>query len=91
MRPALAQGAPDDNYPDAMASPEESLTRKEQEAEFMRILGQLAPTHRSVLLLHFIEDFSLEEIAAITQTPLGTVKSRLHYAKKTLRTLLNPT
>jgi RNA polymerase sigma-70 factor (ECF subfamily) len=41
-----------------------------------------------VLLLHFIEDSSLEEIGAITRTPLGTVKSRLHYAKRTLRTLL---
>jgi RNA polymerase sigma-70 factor (ECF subfamily) len=41
-----------------------------------------------VLLLHFVEDFSLEEIASITETQLGTVKSRLHYAKKTLRKLL---
>jgi RNA polymerase sigma-70 factor, ECF subfamily len=81
----------DDDYPDLVAGPEEALIRKEQEAEFMRILGQLVPAHRSVLLLHFIEDFSLEEIAAITQTPLGTVKSRLHYAKKTLRTLLKET
>jgi RNA polymerase sigma-70 factor (ECF subfamily) len=41
-----------------------------------------------VVLLHFIEDFSLEEIGAITCTPIGTVKSRLHYAKQTLRNLL---
>ena len=42
----------------------------------------------TVLLLHFIEDFSLEEIAGITGAPLGTVKSRLHYAKSALRELL---
>jgi len=80
-----------DDYPDAVAGPEETLIRKEQEAEFMRILEQLAPPHRSVLLLHFIEDFSLEEIAAITETRLGTVKSRLHYAKKAFKKLLDPT
>jgi len=44
-----------------------------------------------VLLLHFIEEFSLDEIADITGTNLGTVKSRLHYAKKALRRLLQET
>jgi len=78
----------DDDYPDAVAGPEELLIRKEQEAAFVKILEQLAPVHRSVLLLHFIEDFSLEEIAAITETRVGTVKSRLHYARKAFKKLL---
>jgi RNA polymerase sigma-70 factor (ECF subfamily) len=43
---------------------------------------------RSVLLLHFVEDFSIEEISAITGTNPGTVKSRMHYAKRSLRKLL---
>lgn len=86
----ISIGPDDDNHPDTMAGPEELLIRKEQEDEFMRIIEQLAPAHRSVLLLHFIEDFSLEEIAAITETPVGTVKSRLHYAKKAFRKLLDP-
>ena len=68
--------------------PDDLLIRREQEAEFMNLLNQLPPPQRSVLLLHFVEDFSLEEIARITETPLGTVKSRLHYAKKSLRKLL---
>lgn len=67
--------------------PDDWLIRREQEAEFMKLLGQLPLPHRSVLLLHFIEDFSLEEIARITETQIGTVKSRLHYAKKSLRKL----
>ncbi len=78
----------EEEFPDSSTNPEEILIRKEQEAEFMKILDQLAPAHRSVLLLHFIEDFSLEEIAAVTGTQLGTVKSRLHYAKKSLKKLL---
>ena len=54
----------------------------------MQSLNQLPLPQRSVVVLHFVEDFSLEEIAAITGAQLGTVKSRLHYAKKALRKLL---
>ena len=54
----------------------------------MKALSGLSLPHRAVLLLHFVEDFSLEEIARITNTQLGTVKSRLHYARKALKTLL---
>jgi RNA polymerase sigma-70 factor, ECF subfamily len=68
--------------------PDELLIRQEQEVLFMKLLNQLPLPQRSVLLLHFVEDFSLGEIARITETQLGTVKSRLHYAKKTLRKLL---
>jgi len=77
-----------DDFPDAAAGPAEALISKEQEAEFMKILGQLSLPHRAVLLLHFVEDFSIEEIAAITGARPGTVKSRLHYAKDALRKLL---
>ena len=61
------------------------LVRKEESARFLALLDQLPPPHRTALTLHFLEDFSLEEIAAITGVPLGTVKSRLHFAKRTLR------
>jgi len=68
--------------------PRELLIREEQQAEFMQALNQLPPPQRSALLLHFIEDFPLEEIARITGVSVGTVKSRLHYGKKALRELL---
>jgi RNA polymerase sigma-70 factor, ECF subfamily len=73
---------------DMETGPDELLLQREQESEFMRFIEQLPPPQRSVLLLHFIEDFSLEEIAGITEVPLGTVKSRLHHAKRTLRKLV---
>jgi RNA polymerase sigma-70 factor (ECF subfamily) len=69
-------------------SPDDLLIQREQEAEFMNLLDQLPLPQRSVLLLHFVEDFSLEEIAGITGVVVGTVKSRLHYAKRALRKLL---
>ena len=74
--------------PGADDDPREMLIREEQEAEFMQALNQLPPPQWSALLLHFVEDFSLEEIARITGASLGTVKSRLHYGKKALRDLL---
>jgi RNA polymerase sigma-70 factor, ECF subfamily len=83
MRDEIAESPPDlDDGPDQW------LIRREQEAEFMSLLNELPVPQRSVLLLHFVEDFSLEQIAEITATPLGTVKSRLHYAKRALRKIL---
>ena len=76
---------------DVDSSPDEVLIRREQEAAFLTLLNQLPLPQRSVLLLYFVEDFSLEEIAEITEASLGTVKSRMHYAKKALRKLLEET
>ncbi len=70
------------------SDPRELLIRAEQEARFMKLLNELPLPQRSALLLHFVEDFSLEEIAGITGVSLGTVKSRVHHAKRALRQLL---
>ena len=76
---------------DLESSPDDLLLRREQEAEFLLLLDQLPLPQRTALLLHFMEDFSLEEIARITGTSLGTIKSRIHYGKRTLRKLLQET
>jgi RNA polymerase sigma-70 factor (ECF subfamily) len=75
--------------PDAFENrPDELLIRQEQEAGFMKLLNQLPLPQRAVLLLHIVENFSLEEIARITNAPLGTVKSRLFHARRALRKLV---
>ena len=48
----------------------------------------LSPASRAVLVLHFQEEMQLDEVAAVLEIPLGTVKSRLAYGLKTLRQYL---
>lgn len=48
-------------------------------------LDALSPEHREVLMLCFFEEMSYEEIARVTNTTLGTVRSRIHYAKRALK------
>lgn len=51
-------------------------------------LQKLSPKHRTVVVLHEIEGLSHAEIAEITQVSVGTVRSRLHYAKQQLQSHL---
>jgi RNA polymerase sigma-70 factor, ECF subfamily len=51
-------------------------------------LDTLAPDHREALLLQFVEDLSYQEIAQVMGCQLGTVRSRIHYAKCELRAVL---
>jgi RNA polymerase sigma-70 factor (ECF subfamily) len=53
--------------------------------DFERITSMLPDGQREVVLLRFGLDFRLDEIAAALDIPVGTVKSRLHNALKTLR------
>src|SRR6266404_1885859 len=54
-------------------------------------MGELPPEQREVLLLRFLEEMSYENIARVVGDPVGTVRSRLHYAKRALRTILERT
>jgi RNA polymerase sigma-70 factor (ECF subfamily) len=60
----------------------------EDAASLHAALDSLAAEHREVLLLRFIEEMSYEDIARVTGCPVGTVRSRLHYAKRALRDVL---
>jgi len=50
-----------------------------------QVLSILPETHRETLLMRFVDDMSLEEIATALGIPLGAVKSRLHNALEILR------
>jgi RNA polymerase sigma-70 factor (ECF subfamily) len=69
---------------------EESFSVEETE-RIHAALDELPHDQREVLLLRYIEDMTYEEIARVTHCQLGTVRSRLHYAKRALRRLLERT
>ena len=51
-------------------------------------LDRLELKHREALTLHFLEDFSIAEIATVVGCPEGTVKSRIYHAKKEMKEIL---
>ena len=55
------------------------------------LVSELPPAQREVIWLRFGLEFRLEEIAVAMEIPLGTVKSRLHNALKSLRSAAEPT
>jgi RNA polymerase sigma-70 factor (ECF subfamily) len=67
---------------------EEDDFTAEDAAAVHAALDHLSPEHREVLLLRFMEEMSYEDIARVTGCPLGTVRSRLSYAKRGLRRAL---
>jgi len=64
------------------------LEALENAALVHRSLERLSPPHREVLTLRFLEGLDHSEIAEVVGCGIGTVKSRLHYAKRELRTQL---
>ena len=74
--------------PELPEEPDTWLIRTEDESRFMDLLGRLPENHRAVLVLYFLEEFSLEQIGQVLRVPVGTVKSRLHHAKQNLRRLM---
>ena len=68
-----------------MQLPEDIMISKEEYERLMKALSSLDTKHRSVLVLRFFNELSYDEIASVVGISLGTVKSRIHYALKTLR------
>ena len=74
-------GPPADSRGDPWGGPRDESPR----AELASALRGLPAEQRETLLMRFVDDMTLQEIADALNIPLGTVKSRLHHALKTLR------
>ena len=70
------------------ALPSEHMEQQEIRAQIDRAIGQLSPEHRAVILMKEIEDMQYHEIAEALGCSIGTVMSRLFYARKKLQNLL---
>lgn len=74
-----------DDIPEPAASqgnPEARVLESEKRKAIWQAIQQLDFDHRTVVVLHYYQDCSVAEIAAILEIPRGTVKSRLHTARR---------
>jgi len=74
--------------PKADALPSENLEQREIRAEIDKAIAQLSPEHRAVILMKEIDGMQYHEIAESLGCSIGTVMSRLFYARKKLQNLL---
>lgn len=81
-RPPDLQLLPDDGAID------DSITTVADRDQIERGFRNLSVDHRAVVVLHYYRDLTLTEIADALSVPVGTVRSRLHYARRSLRAAL---
>ena len=83
----------EDAIDETVTSDEGSPANLAELAELRRVVlaavDLLGPKHRLVVVLHYLNGLNLAEIAQVVDCPIGTVKSRLHYALRRLRTHLS--
>ncbi len=74
--------------PSGGESPADSMSHGELRMKIQTALGKLSPEHREVVLLKDVQGLSYKEIAEAMSSTLGTVMSRLFYARQKLQALL---
>lgn len=65
--------------------PEDEVESMELQGIIQREISRLPEKYRSVIVLKYIEELSLNEISEILDMPLGTVKTRIHRGREALR------
>lgn len=75
---------------DNKSSPEHLVLDAQKKSLVQEAMNKLSDNHRMVLHFHYQQDLSVQEIAEILDIPIGSVKSRLHYARIQLKELLSP-
>lgn len=65
--------------------PEEEVQNMELQTIIEREIASLPPKYRGIIMLRYLEEFSLQEISEILDIPLGTVKTRIHRGREALR------
>ncbi len=81
-------GGVERQMPIVTANPTAGLERAELRQRIDRALSQLSHEHRTVLVLHEFEELEYKEIAKVMGCSIGTVMSRLFYARRKLAALL---
>jgi len=76
----------DDRHPD----PVDAVAQREIQFRVQSALNTLDPDEATIILLRDMQDVPYEEVARMLDVPVGTVKSRLHRARQTLKAKLMP-
>ena len=88
-RKGLVISTLEDATEEVMQSEDRSPSSLAELAELRRVvltaIDTLGPKHKVVVVLHYLNGLNLAEIAQVVDCPIGTVKSRLHYALRRLR------
>lgn len=78
----------EESFREDQPSPEEQAQVKDERRWVRQGMQSLSPEHRAVLELIFYQELTLNEVAQVLNIPVGTVKSRLSYARTHLRGVL---
>ena len=81
----LFQGALEQLKMPEYRNPENVMEKKEQQSTLQRAIGNLPDSQRAVIVLYYLEDLSVSEIAYALNIAEGTVKSRLYHARKKVK------
>jgi len=81
-------GGAERQMPVVTVNPTEGLERAELRKRIDQALGQLSHEHRTVMVLHEFEEMEYKEIARTMGCSIGTVMSRLFYARRKMAALL---
>ncbi len=81
-------GGVERQMPTVAINPTEGLERSELRRRIDEALGKLSYEHRTVLILHEFEDLEYKEIAKRMECSIGTVMSRLFYARRKMANLM---
>lgn len=87
-RASAEEDASEVEFPDREPDALERLVRRDRDSRVREALGTLEPVRRLTILLREVEGLSYEEIAEMTEVPVGTVRSRLARARADLRAAL---
>ena len=79
----------DVEYSSPAARPEEEVIRHTNQQRVRQAIAQLPESARTTLTLREFEQLSYKEISEVLQIPIGTVMSRLNYARQSLKKLLS--
>jgi len=77
-----------DEIPEREAAANDDDFSPDDAEQIHHALNKLTVEHREVLLLRFVEDMNYQQIAAVVGCEIGTVRSRIHYAKLQLKELI---